>query len=80
MKEQELKGLSTDQLLKRKRFAVFIIGVMIGISAILTALSIWSKNLTNTVFLAGLFVVALPMIIGIKKINEELESRKEDSQ
>ena len=87
MAKSELSALETEVLIKRKKFAFFILGVLIGLEIVLIALVLyyilsgtWAEgSLSVAAVIPSLIAVGLPMYLGIKKINAEL-ARRSDSQ
>ncbi len=80
MSKKNIEELSTELLTKRKKFALFILGILIGVSIILLITSIWTGKYNLLLSLAGLMAVSMPMIIGLKKINTELGKRDNSGQ
>ena len=73
---KKIENLSTELLLKRKKFALLILGIMAGIS-LLAIITVFMTGKLNTLASVGVLVaVSIPMILGVKKVNEELEKRK----
>ena len=78
--EKKIENLSTDLLIKRKKFSMLILAILVCISllAIITVLRTGNYNtLWYVVLLLG---VSIPMINGLKKINTELTKRNESEQ
>jgi membrane protein CcdC involved in cytochrome C biogenesis len=83
MAKEKLEDFTTEQLKKRRKFASFIVGILIGLFivsmtiAVLESLDIgeWGNSSTLVPGLACL-VVAIPMVVSFKKISKELEKRK----
>ena len=80
MSKKNIEELSTELLTKRKKSALFILGVLIGVSIIVIITSIWTGKYTLLLSLAGLIAVSLPMTNGLKKINIELSKRNNSGQ
>ena len=84
MAKEDLTKLNSDVLKKRKKFASFLIGLLIGLEIVFIAMLAYSfisedpKNGSTSyyVFIPALIAVAIPVFIGIKKINEELAKRE----
>ena len=82
MENEKFKSLSDQQLIRRKRFVFFMFGFSIVVAVlfliliILKLLSDEESNLGR--LLPGLILpfIVLPMYMGVKKINLELDRRK----
>ena len=57
MSKKNIKELSTELLTKRKKFALFILGVLIGVSIILIITSVWTGKYNLLLSLGGLIAV-----------------------
>jgi hypothetical protein len=75
MSKPKIEDLSTEVLIKRKKFAKIILGVMIGVLIIGIGTAIWTGKSSTLFPMAGLIAVSIPMIAGLKKINLELDRR-----
>ena len=75
MSKKNIEELSTELLTKKKKFASFILGVLIGVSIILIIMTVWTGKYNLLLSLGGLIAVSIPMIIGLKKVNTELNKR-----
>jgi len=80
MSKKNIEELSTELLTKKKKLALFILGVLIGVSIIVIITSIWTDKYTLLLSLAGLIAVSIPMTNGLKKINNELCKRNNSGQ
>ena len=80
MSKKNIEELSTELLTKKKKLALFILGVLIGVSIIVIITSIWTDKYTLLLSLAGLIAVSIPMTNGLKKINIELSKRNNSGQ
>ncbi len=76
MAKQNLESLSTDELKKKKKFASLLLGIMAGVLLVNIIVAILKGRPGLAAVAAALFAVGLPMFIGVKRINEELERRK----
>ena len=82
MAQEKLEELSVEALMKRKKFAALLIGVMIGVilaTLVLLGISMAiNKKINVGVFVPDfvLFFIILFMYTGIKKINIELKRRE----
>jgi len=80
MAKENSKNVSTEILLKRKKFFTFIFGVYLGLISVFVALIIYSiiqDKLDTTLILSGAAIssmVWLPLYI-LSKINKELATR-----
>ena len=72
--------MSTELLTKRKKFSLFILGVLIGVSIILIITTVWTGKYNLLLSLAGLIAVSIPMKIGLKRVNIELSRRDNNGQ
>ncbi len=81
MAKEKLEDIGIDILMKRKKFAFFLIGVMIGIFLVtLVSLGVSiadEKEINVTVYVPGLILIFFILIMynGVKKINSELQRR-----
>jgi VIT1/CCC1 family predicted Fe2+/Mn2+ transporter len=80
MSKKNIEELSTELLTKKRKFASFILGVLIGVSIIVIITSIWTGKYTLLLSLAGLIAVSIPMTNGLKKINIELSKKNNSGQ
>jgi hypothetical protein len=80
MRKNNIEELSTEVLTKRKKFALFILGILVGVSIIVIITAIWTGKSNTLVPVAGLIAVSIPMINGLKKINTELSKRDGDKK
>jgi hypothetical protein len=86
MENEKLKSLSDQQLIRRKRFVLFITGLSIGLFVLCLILLIFKLVSGETSKIGGLVpglilpFIVLPMYMGVKKINLELKSRKTENQ
>jgi hypothetical protein len=82
MAEQNLKDLSQDKLKKRKRLGIAVLCLLLGaaiLEIIIILVDFINKKQPDFRLLGGAaacLVVALPIYLGIKKINEEISRRK----
>jgi len=75
MAKEKLEDFTTEQLRKRRKFASFMVGILIGLFivsitiAVLESLDIgeWGNSSTLVPGLACL-VVALPMVVSVRKL------------
>ena len=85
MANEKLEDFTTEQLRKRRKFASFLVGILVGLFivsmtiAVLQSLNFgeWGDSSTLVPGLACL-VVAIPMVVSFKKISKELEKRKNE--
>ena len=75
-----MSELSTERLIKRKKFAMFIIGICIGVAMVSLGIAFYQilqgeKSSAIVPGIAGMVVAMIPMAAGVKKINKELERR-----
>lgn len=75
MSKDNIEELSIEALTKRKKFVMFILGVLIGVSIIGIITAIWTGKYNTLLPVAGLIAVTIPVINGLKKINIELIKR-----
>jgi hypothetical protein len=80
MRKNNIEELSTEVLTKKKKFALFILGILVGVSIIVIITAIWTGKSNTLVPVAGLIAVSIPMINGLKKINTELSKRDGDKK
>ncbi len=78
MAKQNLESLSTDELKKKKKFASLLLGILAAVLLANVIVAILTGRFDLVTVAAALIAVALPMFIGVKRINEELD-RREDS-
>ncbi len=78
MAKQNLESLSTDDLKKKKKIASLLLGVLAGVLLVNVLVAMLTGRLDLVTVAAALIAVGLPMFIGVKRINGELE-RREDS-
>ena len=82
MSQLPITELPTDQLIKRKRFSGFVLGLVWTLASIAILLAIYvyirDSEMPSTAFISGTtcFVISIPMYIGRKKIIEELDKRE----
>ena len=75
--EKKIENLSTELLIKRKKFSMFILGIVIGVAIIAVITAIWTGNSNSMVPIAALIAVSIPLINGLKKIDAELTKRND---
>ena len=75
MAKEKIEELSTEVLLKRKKFSFFLIGVLIGVAIVLIVTNFLTGKMALLGIVGALFAVSAPMIVGIKKVNQELKKR-----
>lgn len=86
MENDKLKSLSTEKLKARKRTALFISVLCLLVFAISLAILIKKLVDWNHSNLEGLYIgMSLPffavlMLVGVRKINRELEHRKKEER
>ncbi|UCF37465.1 MAG: hypothetical protein JSU96_00915 [Acidobacteriota bacterium] len=73
-----LVELSTEQLTKKKKFATFIPGVLVGVAIIVIVTAMSTGKYQTLLAAVGLAAVSIPMISGLRRINDELSRRSED--
>ena len=76
MAKQNLESLSTDELKKKKKFASLLLGILAGVLLANIIVAILKGRLNLVAIAAALIAVGLPMFIGVKRINGELERRE----
>jgi len=82
MVKEKLVDLSTKELRIRKKFALILVGVFIGVFALSVTMMVdkfldigkW-ENISILVPGFVCIMMAIPMYMGIKKIDEELKNR-----
>jgi len=82
MVKEKLKDLSIEQLKKRKIFPSILVGVFISVFALNVTMMVdkfldigkW-ENISTLVPGFVCIMMAIPMYMSIKKINEELKNR-----
>ena len=76
---EKIEELSTELLTKRKKFAVFILGVLFGVAVFVIITAFWTGRYNTLLAVVALVGVSIPMINGLRRINAELTKRCEDS-
>ena len=83
MAKEKLEGLSTEKLIKRKKFLLFLTGVLIGVAAVSIALIVIfiTRGQGNKIYSLGpgaitCFFFAIFFYTGIKKIDKEFAKRE----
>lgn len=83
MENEKLKNLSIEQLQKKKKFGAILLIILIAAVILDCAAAIYNLIIGDglNIYLItpaiACFVIAIPMYIGFKKIEEELRNRKE---
>ena len=75
MAKEKIENMNANQLNKRKKIAFFILGILVGVSLFNVIIAIITEKFYLIAVSAGALVSGFPMLIGMKKINEELERR-----
>lgn len=79
MAKEKLENLSIDELMKRKKFASFILGILIGMLLLVVTimiLGISQQKAIDILVPVALFLTGFPMFQRLKKINEEIRNRE----
>ena len=76
MAKQNLESLSTDELKKKKKIASLLLSIMAAVLLANIIVAILKGRPGLVAVAAALFAVGLPMFIGVKRINGELERRE----
>ena len=75
MNRKNIEEFSTEVLTKRKKIALFILGILICVSIIGIVTAILTDEYKTLVPVMGMIAVWIPMENGLKKINMELIKR-----
>jgi hypothetical protein len=84
MAKEKIEDISTEKLIKRKKFASILIVILIAVAVLDGAAVIYDLIVGDGfeiyLFVPAIacFVIAIPMYMGLKKINEELARRKDN--
>jgi hypothetical protein len=76
MPSPPIKDLTTVQLTKRRRFAAFLLWVIVGVSALNLIVGAWTGRTELFAVAAAMFAIGYPMYAGKKKAEAELARRQ----
>lgn len=76
MPSPPIEDLTTVQLTKRRRFAAFVLGILVGVSALNLIVGAWTGRTELFAVAAAMFAVGYPMYAGKQKVEAELARRQ----
>ncbi len=76
MVKQDLERFSTDELKKKRKFASLVLGILAGVLLVNITVAILKGTSGLFAIAAALVASGLPMFMGLKRLNGELERRE----